>query len=199
MQVPATILRAARAAAQTYGVDLALLLAIGHAESAGWTRRIGDITKGLSLGYWQINLNGAGLSYRDNPDKLLETPTNAMVAADYLRACHDAYPDDEARVIAAYNAGVTGVSGTGWRQVNWDSYVVPVQAKLALYRVRPIDEDWDANVAAGFQGYGKTWLDVAATLLGVCNDALPAGRRLRDELLAIRERANAAVATWGSR
>jgi hypothetical protein len=40
--------------------------------------------------------------------------------------------------------------------------------------------------------YGEDWPEVAGNLLGVCNDALEAGRKLRDL-------AQASIAAWGLR
>lgn len=197
--VPASILRAATAAAATHRVDLPLFLAIGHVESVGWTRTIGDLDAGISLGSWQVNLNGAGHAYRGNPERLLETETNADVAAGYLRACLDAFPGDEDRAILAYNTGVSGAGLYTPAQAAEHRYVMAVRVKLAWYRDETPTERWDADVPEAFQQYGKTAWDCMVVLKAICDDALEAGRVEAAELREIAQKATDAETRWGTR
>lgn len=187
MKVEATILRALRQAADETGVDLPLLVAICWQESRLFPLAIGDLDAGVSLGLGQLNLRGAGAAWRHNPSALLTPLTNARAAAAYLRVCLDAYPDDEARAVAAYNAGITGIAWAGWWQVNGENYVRPVLGTLHAIRTEGLEEDWDEDVPPGLREYGKTLLDACINLRGIADDVLARLRRAGDRARATVE------------
>lgn len=178
MKVPATVLRSLTQAAAEHTVDLHLLAAIVAQESGFRPLAIGDLDCGVALGLGQQNLRGAGADWRGDPSALLDPLTNARASAAYLHACLGAYPGEVDRAIAAYNAGIGGVSGSGWRTVN-PGYVQAVRGYLARIDAEGLEETWDEEVSEGYREWGKTWLEVSATLLGVANDALTRLRNIR--------------------
>jgi len=190
--VSATVLRALHQAAAEASVDPSLLAAIWWQESNFRPLAVGDIGAGVSLGLGQLNLSGAGAEWRNDPSALLDPPTNARASAAYLRRCLDAFLGDIPRGISAYNQGVGGASKELWFRVNGSAYVDPVLGYLATIQREGLEETWDPGIPEGYREYGKTWLDVAATLKGVCDDALATGRTVRDAC-------QTAAKTWGSR
>ncbi len=160
MKVQATVLRALKDAAERYQVGLALLAAICQHESGLNPLAVGDLNCGVALGLGQLNLRGAGAPWLTHPHDLLNPNVNAGGAAAYLRDCCNAYPDDEARAISAYNQGIGGAARELWFQTNGEEYVQPVSAILHEIRRDGIEETWDAEVPEGLHEYGKTLYEV---------------------------------------
>lgn len=85
-----------------FSIDHYLLVAVIMAESGGNPHAVGDDRH--SFGLMQLHIQGAGSNY--TPAQLLSPSLNIEVGAGYLRSCLDAFPGDEDRAIAAYNAGI---------------------------------------------------------------------------------------------
>lgn len=169
MRVRADVLRALRAAAEQEEVDLALLAAIAWKESGFNPLAVGDLYAGVSLGLGQINLEGAGAAYRENPHKLLDPYENARVMARYVKDCQQAFPTDLLRGISAYNQGIGGAQQPTWWEVNGETYVEPVMANLAQIQREGLEEV--PAVPDKWAQYGYVWEDVAENLKGIADFA----------------------------
>ncbi len=113
--------------ARQYDIDYELVAAIINQESGFNPLAFGDQFGSYGLG--QLNLDGAGAGH--SPSRLLEVDYNLEVAVAYLRNCLDAYPDELARAIAAYNRGISGAAQLA--DPGSDPYVLSVLAQYHHY------------------------------------------------------------------
>lgn len=149
----------ARAAATTYGVPAALLMAVASWETRGsfapraYNGTGGDGERGGSYGPMQMSLQTArALGYTGTPDGLFDLGVNFSLGAKYLRdllgeAARGGYGFDAA--VSSYNAGGSGYRrGDGKRNginaapasvaqkypfVNQTLYVDPVMRRFGEY------------------------------------------------------------------
>lgn len=109
INVPERVSVLADKMADRYDLDKSLILGVCYHESGFREKALGDRDRyGVPHSFGIMQLYDKGAGYGHKKEDLLTLEYNMNIGCRYLKACLDAFPDDFARGVLAYNRGIAG-------------------------------------------------------------------------------------------
>lgn len=151
-----------------------------------------------AVGLMQV-MTGEAIAGRPSREELLDAETNVRWGCQIL-ADNFARHGTTAGMLASYfgacdSNGIPNDASDGSGVDGW-GYVRLVERAAVAYR--EIDQRADPDFAQ-YAPHSGGWREAIINVRGVADDALETGRGLKDDLEAIREKAQRAVDKWGKR